>query len=55
MTAAMDAHGPIRGFIGAIGEWIIYLLIRIFGRVVNEADVPWLVGPVGGQIIGDRP
>jgi hypothetical protein len=45
----------MRGFIGFIGERIIYLLIALFGRRRTDADDPWLVGPVGGPMIGDRP
>lgn len=52
----MDSElGPIRGIIAAIGAAFIHLLIRIFGRVVRVEDVPWLVGPMGGDYIGDSP
>lgn len=47
--------GPIRGAIAAVGAAFIYLLIRIFGRVVLPEEVPWLKGPFGGEYIGDRP
>lgn len=47
--------GPLRRSVGAIGEAIIRGLIRGFGRVVREGDVPWLLGPIGGPYIGDRP
>ena len=47
--------GPIRGAIATIGASFIYFLIRVFGRTVREADVPWLVGPMGGDYIGDTP
>lgn len=47
--------GPLRRVVAAIGAAFIYLLIRIFGRTVDEQDVPWLVGPVGGEYIGDTP
>jgi hypothetical protein len=37
------------------GAELIYLLIRVFGRVTTfEAD-PWLRGPLGSDRIGDRP
>jgi hypothetical protein len=41
--------------IGAIGAWIIYRLIAIFGRTHRRTDVPWLSGPIGGRMIGDAP
>jgi hypothetical protein len=47
--------GVLRGFIAAIGAVFIFFLIRVFGRKVKERDVPWLVGPYGGDYIGDRP
>lgn len=47
--------GPIRSFVAWIGSGVIYALIRVFGRVVRDADVPWLTGPVGGDYIGDTP
>jgi hypothetical protein len=40
--------------IAQIGAALIYLMIRVFGRTVEQLD-PWLDGPVGGDIIGDRP
>jgi hypothetical protein len=45
----------MRGAIAAIGAAFIALLIRIFGRKVRSDDVPWLLGPFGGEYIGDRP
>jgi len=39
--------------IAAIGARIIYLLIWIFGRTHRREDVPWLMGPLGGRLIGD--
>jgi hypothetical protein len=47
--------GLIRGVVAAIGSAFIFLLIRIFGRVVDAAQVPWLWGPFGSEYIGDRP
>ena len=47
--------GPIRAAIAAVGAAFIYLLIRIFGRVVLPEEVPWLKGPFGADYIGDRP
>ena len=39
--------------IAAIGAWIIYRLIWIFGRTHRREDVAWLMGPLGGKLIGD--
>ncbi|MEM9188771.1 MAG: hypothetical protein AAGF12_06325 [Myxococcota bacterium] len=47
--------GLVRNAIASIGSAIIFVLVWIFGRRVEEAAVPWLVGPVGGDYIGDRP
>lgn len=47
--------GPIRGAIAALGAAFIYLLVRVFGRVVRPEEVPWLLGPFGGEYIGDKP
>jgi hypothetical protein len=43
----------VRRVIAAIGAWIIYRLIWIFGRTYRRADIPWLLGPLGGPTIGD--
>jgi hypothetical protein len=42
--------------LGAIGIAVIRSYLRVFGRTVRKADVPWLLGPIGsdGQI-GDGP
>lgn len=45
----------VRDAVAAVGAAIIYGLIWLFGRRVRERDVPWLVGPIGGDRIGDRP
>jgi hypothetical protein len=45
----------LRDAIGALGAWFIYGLIRVFGRTHAPGDVGWLVGPLGGATIGDRP
>lgn len=39
--------------VGAIGAWFIYRLIAIFGRTHERAHVAWLMGPLGGPVIGD--
>jgi hypothetical protein len=43
----------MRQVIAGIGAWIIYRLIWIFGRTHRIADIGWLVGPLGGAVIGD--
>jgi hypothetical protein len=50
-----DELGPVRSAVAAIGASFIYLLIRIFGRQVRDEQAPWLLGPLGGDYIGDRP
>jgi hypothetical protein len=45
----------LRTIVGACGELFIYGLIRVFGRRHAPQDVAWLVGPIGGATIGDRP
>lgn len=47
--------GPIRGAVAALGAAFIYLLIRLFGRVVSLEQATWLDGPFGSEYIGDRP
>lgn len=45
----------LRGIVGAIGEQIIYLLVAIFGRRTTTAETAWLRGPLGSELIADRP
>src|SRR4051812_30085560 len=45
--------GWFRGMVAAIGAWIIYRLIWMFGRTHARSDVTWLLGPIGGPVIGD--
>jgi hypothetical protein len=45
----------VRAVIAWIGARVIYALIWIFGRTHRRADIPWLIGPVGGAVIGDAP
>jgi hypothetical protein len=40
---------------GWVGARIIYALIWLFGRTRRWRDVPWLAGPIGGDVIGDAP
>jgi hypothetical protein len=44
----------IRDGVGTLGAWFIYAFIGVFGRTRERAEVPWLVGPLGGPRIGDR-
>lgn len=41
--------------IGAIGAWVIYRLIALFGRIHAWRDIAWLEGPLGDDVIGDAP
>jgi hypothetical protein len=41
-----------RALVAAIGAWIIYRLIWLFGRTHHRADIAWLIGPTGGPVIG---
>jgi hypothetical protein len=50
-----ETLGPIRSLVAAFGASFIYFLIRLFGRTVKDGDVPWLLGPLGGDYIGDKP
>lgn len=45
----------LRAIVGRCGELFIYGLIRLFGRRCAPRDVAWLLGPIGGATIGDRP
>jgi hypothetical protein len=47
--------GWVARVVGAIGAFIIYRLIALFGRTRRWAEVPWLAGPLGEAIIGDAP
>lgn len=38
-----------------MGAWVIHALIFLFGRTRRWSEVPWLAGPVGGDLIGDAP
>ena len=41
--------------VGKLGAWFIYRLIQLFGRTHRWEEVPWLVGPLGGNTIGEAP
>src|SRR5215467_12951758 len=45
----------LRDLVGTLGAWFINGLIWLFGRRRRTSDVPWLVGPLGGARIGERP
>ncbi len=49
--------GAFQSFLGAIGAAFIRLVVRLFGRTVDVAQMPWLAGPIGPSdgAIGDRP
>lgn len=47
--------GWFASLVGTLGSWFIYALIWIFGRTHRRADIAWLVGPMGGDVIGDAP
>jgi hypothetical protein len=49
----MGGMSWLRAGIAAIGAWIIYRLIWLFGRTHRRADIGWLDGPTGGPTIGD--
>lgn len=42
--------------LGVAGIAVIRLYLRLLGKTVRKADVPWLLGPIGPEgEIGDRP
>jgi hypothetical protein len=45
----------LRDIVGTFGAWFIYGLLFLFGRRRDPKQMPWLVGPLGGARIGDRP
>lgn len=45
----------LRNIVGIIGAQVIYTLIWLFGRRYSDEEISWLVGPLGGDSIGDRP
>ena len=47
--------GWFRALLATIGAWIIFRLIWIFGRTHRRSDIPWLLGPLGSDVIGDAP
>lgn len=46
---------PFRNTLARIGAALITGLVFIFGRKVKTTEVPWLRGPTGSDVIGDRP
>jgi hypothetical protein len=47
--------GRFGTLVGTIGARFIYALIWLFGRTHRRADLGWLLGPMGGDRIGDAP
>ncbi|MDB4964899.1 MAG: hypothetical protein JWN44_588 [Myxococcales bacterium] len=47
--------GWIASIVGTAGAWFIYALVWLFGRTYRRPDIDWLVGPMGGDVIGDAP
>src|SRR5262249_35159480 len=45
----------LTSLVARVGAWFIYRLIDLFGRTFRWKDVPWLVGPLGAETIGDSP
>jgi len=45
----------LRAIVGTCGELFIGMLIRVCGRRYAPSEVTWLLGPIGGATIGDRP
>jgi hypothetical protein len=45
----------LRTIVGTCGELFINALIRLCGRRYMPREVTWLLGPIGGAAIGDRP
>jgi hypothetical protein len=45
----------LRSIVGRCGELFIYSLIYLCGRRYARCDVKWLLGPIGGPTISDRP
>lgn len=54
-SAPSARSNPLRAVVAWIGSQVIYSLIRVFGKSVRDVDAPWLLGPIGGIRIGDRP
>ncbi|MGZ3406232.1 MAG: hypothetical protein ACXVAN_07285, partial [Polyangia bacterium] len=47
--------GWFASLVGTVGAWFIYALIWIFGRTHRRAEIEWLLGPMGADVIGDAP
>lgn len=45
----------LRTIVGTCGELFIGALIRLCGRRYALRELGWLIGPIGGATIGDRP
>jgi len=51
----MTPASALRAIVGTCGERFINVLIRLCGRRYAPDEVTWLLGPIGGAAIGDRP
>jgi hypothetical protein len=47
--------GWFAALVAAVGAWFIRRLISLFGRPHRRSDIAWLMGPLGGDVIGDAP
>ena len=45
----------LRAIVGRCGELFINALIRLCGGRYAPAEIAWLLGPIGGPTIGDKP
>src|SRR5687767_11478204 len=51
----VSRRGRLQLVLGAIAVVVIRVYLRLFGRTVRKAEVPWLSGPIGPDgPIGDR-
>ena len=44
-----DQPQRVQTLLGRIGAVVIRAYLRLFGRMVRKADVPWLAGPIGRE------
>jgi len=53
VTLAKPKISWLRAAIAIVGAQFIYFLIWVFGRTYRRDDIGWLIGPLGGPVIGD--
>ena len=54
-TMEATKRGRLQLLLGATAVAVIRLYLRLAGRTVRKADVPWLLGPIGPTgAIGER-